>query len=81
MDFRETLSDVFDFLLSRQLIELGSLEEEGFSAWIGTKNELVGRAISECSSFNWEPLGAGFWIRNTPLGDAAARSIDGNKSV
>jgi hypothetical protein len=51
----------------------GDLGESGFEDWPGAPDEWLARSLVELQRFEWRPMGAGFWLRLTDLGDIEAR--------
>ncbi|WP_030903799.1 hypothetical protein [Streptomyces sp. NRRL F-5126] len=72
--FRTLFRQSLDWLLENQYIEAGTLEEEGFRAWVGAPKVIAERVVKLCESLEWQPMGDGCWLSNTASGDAYARA-------
>ncbi|MDG4767245.1 hypothetical protein O7632_24580 [Solwaraspora sp. WMMD406] len=67
--FREEVVAVLDYLLTRELAEVGELAEAGFVPWKGAVAEVIAKVVARCDETGWR-LG-GFdelWLKNTPNG-------------
>ena len=64
---------VLEQLFRAGLTVPGDLGESGFEDWVGSPDEWLGRACAELKRLGWSPMGAGFWLRITSLGEQAAR--------
>ncbi|MVA74944.1 hypothetical protein GC722_02710 [Auraticoccus sp. F435] len=51
----------------------GDLGASGFEDWPGTPGTWLHRAWAELERLGWNPMGAGFWLRLTELGEREAR--------
>lgn len=71
--FKDEVVTVLDYLLTRELAEVGELDQSGFVAWKGTPAEVIARAVARFDETGWR-LG-GFdelWLSNTPKGTRPA---------
>ncbi len=71
--FKDEVVTVLDYLLTRELAEVGELDQSGFVAWKGTPAEVIARAVARFDETGWR-LG-GFdelWLSNTPKGTRLA---------
>ena len=67
--FKDAVVAALDYLLQRELAEIGELGEVGFVAWKGTAAEIIVKVVSRCDETGWR-LG-GFdelWLSNTSEG-------------
>lgn len=67
--FKDEVVAVLDYLLTRELAEVGEIAEVGFVAWKGTAAEVIAKVVARCDETGWR-LG-GFdelWLSNTPKG-------------
>lgn len=68
---RELVSDAARALLEGGLAKIGNPCER-IIPWPGTPEQVTSRLVSQCVAFDWQPMGDGCWIENTPAGDAWA---------
>ncbi|WP_369203471.1 hypothetical protein [Streptomyces sp. PU-14G] len=68
-DFKDVSLDLLRELLREELMEIGDLGETGFEAWPHNVNESVARFKEGCDSYDWEPMGALWWLANTEKGE------------
>lgn len=71
LDHRELVSDAARALLEGGLAKIGNLGDR-IIQWPGTPEQVTSRLVSQCVAFDWQPMGDGCWIENTPAGDAWA---------
>lgn len=76
-DFRVISLELLRALLDEGLMEIGDLGETGFEAWPSTVDESVHRFKEGCESYNWEPMGALWWLANTPAAAEWLRTHNG----
>lgn len=62
-------------LFDDRLFVPGDLGESGFEDWPGSSDEWIERARAELERLDWSPMGAGFWLRLTDLGERTARAL------
>lgn len=70
---RAAVLRMLDRLSSEGLMVPGDLGETGFEDWSGSPADWLGRSLAELGRLGWRPMGAGFWLRLTERGEAAAR--------
>lgn len=68
---------MFDRVYSEDLMVPGDLGETGFEDWPGSPTEWRERSLVELERFDWNPQGAGFWLRLTEHGERAATADSG----
>lgn len=72
-DAKERAVQVLRQLFVDGLAVPGELGESGFEDWLGSPSEWLVRAQLELERLKWKPMGAGFWLRLTESGAAAAQ--------
>lgn len=68
---------VLELLYSAGLMVPGDLSEGRFVDWIGAPAEWVDRSQRELERLQWKPMGAGFYLRLTDMGDMEALRLSG----
>lgn len=67
---------VLDRLYADGLVVPGDLGATGFEDWLTSPDGWVERSADELEQLGWQPMGAGFWLRLTPVGKQVARESD-----
>lgn len=73
-DTKQAALDVLHLLYSEGLFVPGELTETGFEDWASPAETWVIRSEMALDALEWQPMGAGFWLRLTPRGKTFAVS-------
>ncbi len=69
---KQRVMRVFDHLFHESLMVPGDLGESGFEDWQGSAADWLPRAQAELDQLDWQPMGAGFWLRSADDGRTPA---------
>ncbi|WP_297083125.1 hypothetical protein [uncultured Demequina sp.] len=67
---------VLDRLYADGLVVPGDLGETGFEDWQTPPDGWGERSSDELEQLNWQPMGAGLWLRLTAAGTQVARECE-----
>ncbi|MFF0744955.1 hypothetical protein ACFYVL_31590 [Streptomyces sp. NPDC004111] len=73
--YKDLVSRVLSSLLTKELIRVGEIGEDGFEAWPGDQKEVERRVVMALGESGWVPAGDVCWLANTAAGDCAAREL------
>ncbi|MFI7240969.1 hypothetical protein [Streptomyces qinglanensis] len=65
---KEVAGEFLYAILENGLMEVGDLEEPGFVPWSHSLDETFEKCIQGFVAYDWEPLGALWWLRITEHG-------------
>ena len=72
-DFKSITIELIKYLILGGLMVAGDIGDDGFEGWDEPPSEMVRKVITQCESFDWNPLGAACWLSNTRAGDERAQ--------